>query len=260
MKLSTKILMGGMALLMASTMFIGCPEVVDENEMISFSGSKATINYFNDNSGGFSRGFKTFKTKHEGALCKITFEDAKTVGTKNGNGVMGFCFDMTKNDDGSYNFGAAGTRVNKAGELEGYVSYFKKVNPDTLSSGQSFLNMEGKKCEDSIWPTDGSLSNLKSGIMGSDGNAVCVINVVANDDGSYKVSFYDSSVIATDGSLKDGSTALKEVTVSNSITGLTKKRQADLAVYANVYANCTLKGSWDFTDIYGNAIPVEVAE
>lgn len=259
MKLSTKILMGGMALLMASTMFIGCPEVVDENEMISFSGSKATINYFNDN-GGFSRGFKTFKTKHEGALCKITFEDAKTVGTPNGNGVMGFCFDMTKNDDGSYNFGVAGTRVNKAGALEGYVSYFKKVNPDTLSSGQSFLDMEGKKCETCIWPEKGSYSNLKSNIIGSDGNAVCVINVVANDNGSYTVAFYDSSVIDKDGSLKAGSTALKEVTVSNKDTELTKKTQANLAVYANVYDNCTLKGSWDFTDIYGNAIPVEVAE
>lgn len=260
MKLSTKILMGGMALLMASTMFIGCPEVVDENEMISFSGSKATINYFNDNSGGYSRGFKTFKTKHEGALCKITFEDAKTVGTKNGNGVMGFCFDMTKNDDGSYNFGAAGTRVNKAGELEGYVSYFKNVNPATLSSGQSFLDMEGKKCEKSIWPTDGKIINLKSGIISSDGTAVCVINVVANDDGSYNVAFYDGSVINKDGSLKDVTDAIREVPVSNTYTGLTKKRQADLAVYANVYENCTLKGSWDFTDIYGNAIPVEVAE
>lgn len=260
MKLSTKILMGGMALLMASTMFIGCPEVVDENEMISFSGSKATIDYFNDNSDGYSRGFKTFKTKHEGALCKITFEDAKTVGTTNGNGIMGFCFDMTKNDDGSYNFGLVGTRVNKVGALEGYVSYFKKVNPDTLSSGQSFLDMNGNKCETPIWPSDGSIDNLKSGIIGSDGTAVCVINVVANDNGSYTVDFYDSSVIDTDGSLKEGSTALKEVTVSNTITGLTEKKQADLAVYANVYDNCTLKGSRDFTDVYGNAIPVEVAE
>ena len=260
MKLSTKILMGGMALLMASTMFIGCPEVVDENEMISFSGSKATINYFNDNSGGYSRGFKTFKTNHEGALCKITFEDAEKVGTTNGNGVMGFCFDMTKNDDGSYNFGLAGTRVNKEKALEGYVSYFKNVNPGTLSSGQSFLNMNGENCETPIWPSNGKIVNLKSGIISSDGTAVCVINVVANDDGSYKVAFYDGSVINTDGSLKDGTTAIKEVVVPNSTTGLTKKRQADLAVYANVYDNCTLKGSWNFTDIYGNAIPVEVAE
>lgn len=34
MKLSTKILMGGMALLMASTIFIGCPEVAGETGSI----------------------------------------------------------------------------------------------------------------------------------------------------------------------------------------------------------------------------------
>ena len=52
-------------------------------------------------------------------------------------------------------------------------------------------------------------------------------------------------------------TDIDKYTIPASVTGYTKKTQAGLGVYANVYGNQSLKGSWRLSGIKGEA---EVAE
>ena len=85
-----------------------------------------------------------------------------------------------------------------------------------------------------------------------------VVNVVANDDGSYDVYLLPKLTYDSSKKLVDTSKALAQVSISNTETGYSAKQQNKLAVYANVYKeNCTLKGAWTFSDIDGSASVVE---
>lgn len=87
------------------------------------------------------------------------------------------------------------------------------------------------------------------------------INVSAENDGSYKVTFYDPAKVLKDtGSWisnskisKLAATDYEEYTIPAGVTGYTTRTQAKLGIYSNVYPNQTLKGSWRLSAIKGEA-------
>jgi len=255
--------------------FAGCAEVEDENEMLKVSGSTCTIDYTNETT-GYSRGFKTLKSKHVDAICKISNET--TALKTNGDGIMGYIFALTQNTDKTYNFGLAGVRNNN-GTIQGYISYYTGVSGSTLSSGQDFADANGKVAgETGSTATCTDYTNpVFSTIKSNAGKTFDVwINVVANDGtstgrtgeaGSYTVSFYTEDPGRTTSAsgqnttyTNTGVTAVVEKTIPASATGLTELTQLDLGFYANVYASSHLKGSWSLSDIEGSGEPVEYVD
>lgn len=87
------------------------------------------------------------------------------------------------------------------------------------------------------------------------------INVTAETDGSYKVYFYDPARVLKDNGSWISSFKLNQLTdadyvfytIPAGVTGYNKKTQANLGIYANVYPNQTLKGSWRLSGIKGEA-------
>lgn len=281
MKLSRKILAAVTVAAMAVFGFTGCAEEEDENGMLEVSGSNCSINYTNEKSDAYSRGFKSLKTRHYDAVCKIS--NTTTANKQYGDGVMGYIFALSQNSDSTYNFGLAGVRNNN-GKVEAYVSYFSNIGGKYLSAGQNFADKNGiiigktgclaaehditkEALGDTSWKT----------IKTSAGTSFDVwINVVANDGtsegrtgdaGSYTVSFYTADPLRTTSAIGSnteygagGASAVAEYTVPASDTGLVEMTKLDLGFYANVYGESTVKGTWELSDIEGDAEPVVYAE
>lgn len=276
MKLSKMILSG---LFAASLVFgfTGCAEEEDENGMLKVSGSTCTIDYTNTSTDNYSRGFKSLKTKHYDAICKIS--NTTTANKASGDGVMGYIFALTQNTDKTYNFGLAGVRNNN-GTVQGYVSYFKNVSGKYLSSGKNFADSNGVLVGESdclateVDITKAALSTTSwKELKTSAGKEFDIwIDVIANDGkstgrtgtkGSYTVTFYTSdpgrttSASGSNTTYTDESGKVASYTVSADDTGLTEMTQLDLGFYANVYSSSTLTGSWALSDIEGSGEPIE---
>lgn len=277
--------------------FAGCAgESEDENEMLSIKGSGCSINYTNETN-GYSRGFKSLKTKHYDAVCKITqtVNSVAITEDNNGDGVLGFIFDLSQdNTTKLYNFTIAGTRYNVTkGETQVYVTKYINIDSKYLSAGSDFCGSDGNKAkpvtsfnrEDTaaqcIDYFDGPAGYTKLEDVEIDktkAQASIWIDVIANDEksknrtgkaGSYTVKFYTSdpkretSAAGSDTTYDKNDTAptaAKEVTISASDTGYNKATQNDLGFYANVYSKRTLTGSWELSDIEGSAEPIVYAE
>lgn len=277
--------------------FAGCAgESEDENDMLSVKGSGCSIDYPNE-SDGYSRGFKSLKTNHYDAVCKIT----QTVNSiaidknNNGDGVLGFIFDLSQdNTTKLYNFTIAGTRYNVTkGETQVYVTKYINIDSKYLSAGSDFCGSDGNKaksvtefnredtaaqCIDYLVGPAGYAKLEGVEIDKTKAQASIWIDVIANDGnsknrtgeaGSYTVKFYTSdpkrktSAVGSD-TTYDGKdtapTAARQVTISASDTGYNKATQNDLGFYANVYSKRTLTGSWELSDIEGSAEPIVYAE
>lgn len=277
--------------------FAGCAgESEDENEMLSIKGSGCSINYTNETN-EYSRGFKSLKTKHYDAVCKITqtVNSVAITQNNNGDGVLGFIFDLSQdNTTKLYNFTIAGTRYNVSKkETQVYVTKYINIDSKYLSAGSDFCGSDGKpakkvksfnredtaaQCIDYLAGTAGyeKLEGVK--IDKTKAQASIWIDVIANDGesknrtgetGSYTVKFYTSDPKRETSAAGSNTTydkndtapkAAKEVTISASDTGYNKATQNDLGFYANVYSKRTLTGSWELSDIEGSAEPIVYAE
>lgn len=279
--------------------FAGCAgESEDENDMLSVKGSGCSIDYTNE-SDGYSRGFKSLKTNHYDAVCKITqtVNSLAITQNNNGDGVLGFIFDLSQdNTTKLYNFTIAGTRYNVTkGETQVYVTKYINIDSKYLSAGSDFCGSDGKKaksvksfdrtdtaaqCIDYLGTADTAgyvkLEGVKIDETKAQGSIW--IDVIANDGksinrkgtvGSYTVKFYTSdpkrktSAVGSDTKYDDkeiAPTAAQQVEIPASDTEYTKATQNDLGFYANVYSNRTLTGSWELSDIEGSAEPIVYAE
>lgn len=277
--------------------FAGCAgESEDENDMLSIKGSGCSIDYTNE-SDGFSRGFKSLKTNHYDAVCKIT----QTVNSiaidknNNGDGVLGFIFDLSQdNTTKLYNFTIAGTRYNVTkAETQVYVTKYINIDSKYLSAGSDFCGSDGNKAKPvTKFNREDTAAQCKDYLVGTAGyeklegveidetkaQASIWIDVIANDGksknrtgeaGSYTVKFYTSDPKRKTSAVGSATTydgkdtapkAAKEVTISVSDTGYNKATQNDLGFYANVYSKRTLTGSWELSDIEGSAEPIVYAE
>lgn len=278
--------------------FVGCGESEDPNNMLSVSGKKCSIDYQNENTdpGKYSRAFETLGTRHYDAVCKIetTVNLAKADATADtGNtadGIMGYIFDVYKNDDGTYNFSIAGVRYNAYKEaVQAYVTSYKNVSADYLSAGNNFCDKNGIEVNG-----EGGVATEKDYFEGSAGiktlvpdyplnkgeKAALWVDLICNDgkstgregeDGSYTVTFYsEDPQRKTSAAGKDTiyenqnaeSKKLAEVTIPVADTNFAKIKeegaQTYLGFYANVYGGKTLTGTWELLDLEGAAEPVEL--
>ena len=277
--------------------FAGCAgESEDENGMLSVKGSGCSIDYTNE-SDGFSRGFKSLKTNHYDAVCKITqtVNSVAITEDNNGDGVLGFIFDLSQdNTTKLYNFTIAGTRYNVTkAETQVYVTKYINIDSKYLSAGSDFCGSDGNKAkpvdkfnrEDTaaqcIDYLDGPAGYAKLEGVKIDKTkpqASIWIDVIANDGtsknrkgdaGSYTVKFYTadpkrktsaSGMNTTYNETDNAPESTVTVQIPVSATGYDKATQNDLGFYANVYSNRTLTGSWELSDIEGSAEPIVYAE
>lgn len=269
MKLSTKILMGGMALLMASTMFIGCPEVAGETGSIG-----EDLKLTNDSTTGHKRGYKSLKTKHTSASALITL--GAMNGTNDyGDGIIGFIYHIQDVSDdigtptGAKNFGLVGLGRNKMGQLMAYSSFFKNVAVDNtnINKEKNFTDPNGivigaNDCKATEYEGELKTYTEKSDITKPVTYRVDVVAGGNDTDGDGKVEDGegDGSYKITVSTVKDDNSADKKIvgyTIPASETRDTKATQYDLGIYTNAYKGQTLTGRLELVDIVNEA---EVAE
>lgn len=278
--------------------FAGCAgESEDENGMLSVSGKKCSIDYPNEKPENYSRAFKTLKTKHFDAVCKIEStvnlakEDAKNTKNDKADGVMGYIFDVLQNEDGSYNFTIAGVRYNAyAQEVQAYVTAYKNVGGgEYLSAGNEFCDINGVEIgqKDCLASSEEFLSKNNSGIktltpveIAKGKKATIWVDLVCQDgksegrtgtEGDYVVTFYPEDPHRTTSAAGKNTTyeadnlekiKLASVTIPVDSTNYAiikaKAAQTYLGFYANVYGGKTLTGTWELLDLEGAAEPVEL--
>lgn len=270
MKLSTKILMGGMALLMASTMFIGCPEVAGETGSIG-----EDLKLTNDSATGYKRGYKSLKTKHTSASALITL-GAMNGTNDNGDGIIGFIYHIQDVSDdkgtptGAKNFGLVGLGRNKKGQLMAYSSFFRNVAVDNtnINKEKNFTDPNGivigaKDCKATEYKGElKTYTEYKSDITKPVTYRVDVVAGGNDTDGDGKVEDGegDGSYKITISTVKDDNSADKKIvgyTIPAKETGDTKATQYDLGIYTNAYKGQTLTGRLELVDIVNEAEVVE---
>lgn len=269
MKLSTKILMGGMALLMASTMFIGCPEVAGETGSIG-----EDLKLTNDSTTGYKRGYKSLKTKHTSASALITL-GAMNGTNDNGDGIIGFIYHIQDVSDdkgtptGAKNFGLVGLGRNKEGLLMAYSSFFKNVAVDNtnINKEKNFTDPNGivigaNDCKATEYEGKLKTYTEKSDITKPVTYRVDVVAGGNDTDGDGKVEDGegDGSYKITISTVKDDNSADKKIvgyTIPASETGDKRATQYDLGIYTNAYKRQTLTGRLELVDIVNEAEVVE---
>lgn len=269
MKLSTKILMGGMALLMASTMFIGCPEVAGETGSIG-----EDLKLTNDSATGYKRGYKSLKTKHTSASALITL-GAMNGTYESGDGIIGFIYHIQDVSDdkgtptGAKNFGLVGLGRNKKGQLMAYSSFFRNVAVDNtnINKEKNFTDPNGivigaKDCKATEYEGELKTYSEKSDITKPVTYRVDVVAGGNDTDGDGKVEDGegDGSYKITVSTVKADNSADKKIaeySIPASVTGDTKATQYDLGIYTNAYKEQTLTGRLELVDIVNEAEVVE---
>lgn len=262
--------------------FAGCADGSDDGdaingENIEFTHGQKTDTVTEEDSAGYNyyRGFKTTKTNHYSSNALITIENPALSETSKypdgsaitSNAGLGFVFgeyDSSVNvtEDSStksvklYTFGIASVRYNvSTKKVQWYVSWVKET-PETVFGYNNSSNFTDKLGTDEteygketqIVPTSGYWKDTDISL--TDGNLVVKVAVTANDDGSYKVELQN----------EDGSTTYDTATVSNEVTGFSKKLQQRIGRYLTVYYKQSVKGSIAYSDIQGNPIPADYEE
>ena len=270
MKMVKKILLG---LTVAAVIgFTGCqqPTVGGAEDSISgdvingrtekaYVGTKAEDGYTNNSSTSVVREMKHFATKHYGAFVELSIEGESASAT-NGNGQLGLVFNYTENSNETVNFTVVGFRQ-AAGALQTYISQFYNIDKAKFNN-QNFGCSATKTAYDSATTTPYEIvieafpTTLSSSTFGTvtNGEASVGVWVMANENGSYTVAYYNKDKLENH-KLKADQIADKTVLIDNTITGYGAKKQTKIGCYTNVYAGRTLKGSWRFSSILGEDLP-----
>ena len=244
--------------------FAGCSDADDPNEMITGSNKNYEIDYTNTTE-EISRGYHSTAYKHAGAAVQLDFlnvnKDTKEAG------VMGLIFDLEEKD-GVKSFNVIGVKTTDTeGGLGYYVSRFENVtdiqaenfgtklaeNPAKETEYvKVFKTAKGEKGTDNKVTVYAYAIEKKAEAAGTDSANK---SYKANEY-IYKVYLIKNNVakLDKDGNLVDeegNSVALDDSDcVATIATGYTKLTENKLAVYANVYGNKTLKGTWTYRGDY----------
>lgn len=282
-KISNLIVLFGSALIATLAFgFTACSEDDDDpNDMISGSNNNYSISYTNS-SADTSRGYKTTTFKHAGSLVQITMNSDST------KGAMGYIWDLESNSSRAVAaprvFCIAGFNYNYTaeGKVAYYVSRYKNVvdieasnfgtdSPITYN-GTAYTAEENAKIalstKNSFTPTKDSSGNVVVTIdVYEDGvwswNDAKTERKYTSYNGGYVVEIYDGAVTLSE--IANGTaTAVDSTSFTASELGYTVSdssksvvSQFNGAVYANVYANSTLNGSWKYLETYKSADVVE---
>ncbi|MCI7799701.1 MAG: hypothetical protein MR555_08335 [Spirochaetia bacterium] len=240
----------------------------DPNKMIKGSNKVYTIDYTSETEEN-SRGYNATAYKHAGAAVQLDFENVSN--TFNG-GVMGLIFDLEEKD-GVKSFNIIGVKANDAnGGLGYYVSRFENVTDlQAVNFGTGLT--ENPATETKYAPKGKDTFGAATGVKNEEKDTITVyayaIEKKATEDGTdsaekaykkdefiYKVYLLNDKVgkldsegklINEEGNELDLSKVDPAATIATGYTSLTQKK---LAVYANVYGNKTLKGTWTYRGSY----------
>ena len=240
----------------------------DPNKMIKGSNKVYTIDYTSETDEN-SRGYNATAYKHAGAAVQLDFENASN--TVEG-GVMGLIFDLEEKD-GAKSFNIIGVKTtNASGSLGYYVSRFENVTDlQAVNFGTGLAENPAK--ETKYAPKGKDTFGAATGVKNEEKDTITVyayaIEEKATEDGTdsakkaykkdefiYKVYLINDKVanLDADGKLVDenkNAINLSDTSpVATIATGYTKLTQNKLAVYANVYGNKTLKGTWTYRGSY----------
>ena len=241
----------------------------DPNKMISGTNKVYTIDYTNE-SEDVSRGYNTTAYKHAGAAVQLDFENASN--TVEG-GVMGLIFDLEEKD-GAKSFNVIGVKTKDAnGKLGYYVSRFENVTDlQAVNFGTELAENPAK--ETKYAPKGEATFGAATGVKNAEKEDTITVYAYAieekaTEDGTdsakkaykkdefiYKVYLINNKVanLDADGKLVDENKNAIDLSdtspVATIATGYTKLTQNKLAVYANVYGNKTLKGTWTYRGDY----------
>ena len=244
--------------------FAGCSDADDPNEMITGSNKNYEIDYTNTTK-DVSRGYHSTAYKHAGAAVQLDFENV----SKNVNaGVMGLIFDLEEKD-GVKSFNVIGVKTNNAnGALGFYVSRFENVTD--IQADNFGTKLEENPATETVYATAfGSAQGVKDAEKDTITVYAYAIEKKAEKTGSdyagksyntdeyiYEVYLLKDEVanLDKDGNLVDDNK--QEINLSSTkpvatiATGYKELTQKKLAVYANVYGEKTLKGTWTYRGDY----------
>ncbi len=221
------------------------------------------------NSTYYYRAFKKFATKHYGGTCVITIAPQQSSGQ---DGVAGFVFDLTKNDDTTYNFLVAAVRYDATNKLLGtYISKYTNasVKDNNYTKESNFTDIDGAKITTTANDNKaieeellkGSSSNSSSTVyydfsknefaVDDDGNVVVAIKVEQDEiSGAYTVSYYKS----LDDSKDDVNPVYSKVLSDKVQSGY---KQGEMWMYANIYPGKQFWADFSLKDKVGNDVPLE---
>ena len=241
----------------------------DPNKMISGTNKVYTIDYTNE-SEDVSRGYNTTAYKHAGAAVQLDFENASN--TVEG-GVMGLIFDLEEKD-GAKSFNVIGVKTKDAnGKLGYYVSRFENVTDlQAVNFGTELA--ENPATETKYAPKGEATFGTATGVQNEEKEDTITVYAYAIEDEAteagkdsankdyakgeyiYKVYLINNKVANLDANGKLVDENKKEINLSGVkpaatiATGYTSLTQKKLAVYANVYKEKTLKGTWTYRGDY----------
>lgn len=239
---------------------------VSEEAMISVMSAKnlASIDYKNNES-SLMRGFTTLRDDCLDGIVHITntINEIETPSESiKANGVMGYIFNLKKDDDNKFSFSIAGFRYNQyTKKTEAYVETYKNVTADALTGSLP----AGSQATGATWGEDGFGFELGN-ISPSSGKLDIWIDVVANDgktngrkgtEGTYTVKFFGSDpqrVVSDDNSVGYSTTLQPLATlvvaasdVSNPYSSSLADMTSKVGCYASIQGNQRLTGTWQFT-------------
>lgn len=274
MKLGKKLMVVAMAV--ATFNMVGCNMNEDEFYMIDFDAPAGTanINYTNLSDNQYTRGWRTFNSKHQDADCIIRFKKPSS-GLSNGN--MGYIFNMKKNDDKSISFDTITVGYKKSDNdtfkedgLYYYASRYENVGKDYINGNLSnFADINGKVNGDKD-------SVVKETALDKDrSNEWSKLDISVDKEGYYNVIIElewksDSETFEVDISeaqLNNKSWEKKgepKITIDN-IKVLDEGNNSDdpqypLGAYAMAIKGQTVEGDWIFTNFTKEPIVLEEIE
>lgn len=274
MKLGKKLMVVAMAV--ATFGLVGCNMNEDEFNMIDFDAPAGTanINYTNLSDNQYTRGWRTFNSKHQDADCTIRF---KKPSSNESNGNMGYIFNMKKNDDNSISFDTITVGYKKSDNMtfneDGlyyYASRYENVGKDYINGNLSnFADINGKvKGENGSLVTESALdakvsdkwSKLDINVDGEEYYNVIIELEWKSDSKSFKVDISEAQ-------LKDKSwekNGEPKKTIDN-IMVLDEGNNSDdpqypLGAYAMAIKGQTVEGDWIFTNFTKEPIVLEEIE
>lgn len=274
MKLGKKLMVVAMAV--ATFGLVGCNMNEDEFYMIDFDAPAGTanINYTNLSDNQYTRGWRTFNSKHQDADCTIRF---KKPSSNESNGNMGYIFNMKKNNDKSISFDTvtigykkSDNKTFKEDGLYYYASRYENVGKDYINGNLSnFADINGKvKGENGSAVTETALD-------GSNSDKWTKLEINVDGEGYYNVIIEldwnnDSSsfkVFISEAQLKDKSWGKKgepKKTIDNIIVldegNNSDDPQYSLGAYAMAIKGQTVEGDWIFTNFTKEPIVLEEIE
>lgn len=276
MKLGKKLMVVAMAV--ATFGLVGCNMNEDEFYMIDLDAPTGTanINYTNASDNEYTRGWRTFNSKHQDADCTIRF---KKPSSNESNGNMGYIFNMKKNADNSISFDTitVGYKKKENGKFDAgdglyyYASRYENVGKDYINGNLSnFADVDGVPIskETNSKATEKALDNGKS-------NEWTKLGITEDSEGYYNV-FIDLEwksdnksfkVDISEAQLKDKSWEKKgepKKTIDN-IMVLDEGNNSDdpqypLGAYAMAIKGQTVEGDWIFTNFTKEPIVLEEIE